>query len=233
MAGNCCSSWVSWLSKRCSKSEGYFLCHTYSSMNNIVDFNWLSDLPHCISQAHSSSLTLEVVAETHDWSRTSLSCLNCFILFVAPLNCTFVCSWVDAVLVLNKCIPVGCNQLVQFVVTQSTYTWSCSWYLYKLISNLLFEHIHKLQFVRQLATILLYITKCTFLNLLSVVIPVSPVQFTSFYYDNVHIPKHSFVCCFCLLVYTNLFKANIVVSSLTLCQLFTEYSHAVRLPHHK
>ena len=34
-------------------------------------------------------------------------------------------------------------------------------------------------------------------------------------------------------VHTILFKANIVVSSLTLCQLFTEYSHAVvRLPHH-
>ena len=34
----------------------------------------------------------------------------------------------------------------------------------------------------------------------SVVIPVSPLQFTSFYYDIVHIPKHSFVCCVCLVV---------------------------------
>ena len=36
--------------------------------------------------------------------------------------------------------------------------------------------------------------------MLSVVIPVSPVQFTSFYYDIVYIPKRSFVCCVCLLV---------------------------------
>jgi len=41
-------------------------CHTYSSHSRFLIECKLSDLPHCISQAHSNSLTLEVVAETQD-----------------------------------------------------------------------------------------------------------------------------------------------------------------------
>ena len=63
-------------------------CHTYSFSLGCK----LSGLPHCISQADSNLLPLEVVAETHDRSRTSLSCLNNFKPFVALLNCRFVCS---------------------------------------------------------------------------------------------------------------------------------------------